>query len=308
MKKLFFYILVISVFAILSSCQVNSIFSCVKPEGKLITETYDIKDFTQIEMNIPGEVHLKQGENFSIKIVTTQNIFDLIELKQKNTLLEFKTAKNLCIDKDSLLQIYIECPVLEKFKLNGSGTVIAETGWNVKSLILVVAGSGNLFFKDITSEKSLSNVIEGSGGIKIEKIFCSTNENTISGSGELTVKEIYATEITNKIDGSGNITVKNLHKSDVLKSTLSGSGTIEISGDSEINSNEITIAGSGDINTIGIASKVVKIKVAGSGDVKVYAKQTLTARIAGSGDVYYKGDPAIDYTSSGSGELIKLKE
>ena len=66
------------------------------------------------------------------------------------------------------------------------------------------------------------------------------------------------------------------------------------------------IAGSGDIKTGKLAANNVKVSIAGSGDAKVWAKDTLKISVAGSGYVAYYGDAKVSQSVVGSGSVKRL--
>ncbi|MCA6456583.1 MAG: DUF2807 domain-containing protein, partial [Chitinophagaceae bacterium] len=56
-----------------------------------------------------------------------------------------------------------------------------------------------------------------------------------------------------------------------------------------------------------LKSENAVVKIAGSGNVKLFAAATLDVNIAGVGSVYYKGSPTIKQHVAGSGEVKKLE-
>ena len=89
-----------------------------------------------------------------------------------------------------------------------------------------------------------------------------------------------------------------------LKTSISGSGDIELTGSTDIF--DLSISGSGDIDAFRLAANNVEVSVSGSGDIDVTANKSIKARVSGSGDITYKGNPEkIDTKSSGSGDISK---
>jgi hypothetical protein len=85
--------------------------------------------------------------------------------------------------------------------------------------------------------------------------------------------------------------------------SIAGSGDFSASGSAP--TQKYSISGSGDIRAIKLEGKDVTVKIAGSGDARVWAKDTLTASIAGSGDITYAGDAKISKSVAGSGSVSK---
>lgn len=107
-----------------------------------------------------------------------------------------------------------------------------------------------------------------------------------------------------KIAGTGDM------KLDVntpsIEAEIAGSGSMTITG--ETRNQRIRISGVGDYNGDGVKSENSIVKIAGSGNVKVFAASTLDVNIAGVGSVYYKGNPVIKQKVAGSGDVKKLEE
>jgi citrate lyase gamma subunit len=147
-----------------------------------------------------------------------------------------------------------------------------------------------------------------------EKIGVSLNPN------KYTVN-VYVKNPSNiKISGQGNININNVLKTDSIKLEISGSGKIEgkiesnnlvmdISGSGEINVSgvstqaEMRISGSGDINAIDMDVERAVVKMSGSGETRINAKNELIGKISGSGNIFYKGNPKIEVDISGKGKI-----
>ncbi len=126
------------------------------------------------------------------------------------------------------------------------------------------------------------------------------------------------------VDGSGDIVSDDVFESDEIYMSVSGSGSIEIeveaeevdlkingSGDILVSGSTLKLytstSGSGDIQANRLKADDVKVKISGSGSVKVYAIEYLEAKISGSGSIYYNGNPRIDSNINGSGRLRKIR-
>lgn len=136
------------------------------------------------------------------------------------------------------------------------------------------------------------------------KVYVTTPSLTsvkMSGSGSIETELIETGEMELFVSGSGNI-LTNL-SADGVDAGVSGSGQIIISGDAA--DTKFSISGSGNIFANNLASENCRAFVSGSGNMRVFAVETLLADISGSGNVYYKGNPEIDFHVSGSGKVIR---
>ena len=207
-------------------------------------------------------------------------------------------------------------------KIKGNGNVVTKTRNVSEYDQIAVAGSfdvklvagkeGKLTIKaeENLLEYLITEVKDGKLKIKWEK---GVNINTtkellvtvpfedieavsLAGSGDVFSEDTIKTDnLKVALAGSGDINASS------ISSAVSGSGDIKLMGSSE--NLKCAIAGSGDINGYELTSNIVEVSIAGSGDIKVNAKENLKVRISGSGDVYYKGDPKQDVKVSGSGSV-----
>ncbi|MGE5328522.1 MAG: GIN domain-containing protein, partial [Deltaproteobacteria bacterium] len=91
-----------------------------------------------------------------------------------------------------------------------------------------------------------------------------------------------------------------------VKTAISGSGDITLSGKTTAEDLSVAISGSGNFKGMDYSAQDVSIKLIGSGNVDIEAKNNLYIRLAGSGNVNYKGNPAVDQSTTGSGSVKKV--
>ncbi|MEJ8800647.1 head GIN domain-containing protein [Pontibacter sp. H249] len=124
----------------------------------------------------------------------------------------------------------------------------------------------------------------------------------VSGSGYIMLEDRFRSrEFNAGVSGSGDI--KGKIDAEVLTSSISGSGTIELTGAAK--EQDIRISGSGRHYAYDLRSDRATVRISGSGKVQVDADEELDVSISGSGRVYYKGNPTTNLDVSGSGKVIK---
>ena len=104
------------------------------------------------------------------------------------------------------------------------------------------------------------------------------------------------------IRGSADADVTGL-SGDRFELSIEGSGDAKASG--KVGAVVAKVAGSGDVNASNVEARDATVEVSGSGDVEVWATDSLTVSIAGSGDVGYKGEPKVTKSVAGSGSVRK---
>jgi hypothetical protein len=140
------------------------------------------------------------------------------------------------------------------------------------------------------------------------KVFITTpklEQVELSGSGNIVGKNKFTggDKLVLRISGSGDMTLEtNTPKVDA---EISGSGSMTLSGETQ--DQKVRISGIGDYKAEGLKSERTVVRIAGSGDVRVFADADLDINIAGSGSIYYKGNATIKQHIAGSGEVKKIE-
>ncbi len=106
------------------------------------------------------------------------------------------------------------------------------------------------------------------------------------------------------LSGSTNANIRNIRGDDF---TLDVNGSTKAKLRGYIDDLIIRSNGSGDINARYVTAKHVKVKISGSGNVVVNAREGLNVDIAGSGNVKYYGRPEMEQKVAGSGKIERAK-
>ena len=109
------------------------------------------------------------------------------------------------------------------------------------------------------------------------------------------------TEFTS--DGSTDGDINNINNS-AFDIGIHGSGKLHLNGKS--GTVHITTSGSSKIDATSLISENSDIQINGSGNIQVYATNSIGVQINGSGTVKYKGEPkSVNQQINGSGKIIK---
>ena len=206
-----------------------------------------------------------------IKVYTSDNIIDLLDIKVKDNTLYIGFKKNVNVSYKKLdVRVSAET-------LNG----------------ISVAGSGDIFLKNgLQTDDNLTINVAGSGDIKGSGIKCNDMKVSVAGSGDINANNITCNNLKVSVAGSGDMILKNVTATGT-EASVAGSGSATITGTTQTAS--YSVAGSGDLLTEGYEAQRVSASVAGSGSIKCFATEFLKVRTSGSGKVGYKGNPELDY-------------
>ena len=125
----------------------------------------------------------------------------------------------------------------------------------------------------------------------------------LEGSGNITsnMAMVLGQQISIYLKGSGNISLP--ISSNSLLSSLIGSGTITVSGNTYVN--QIAVEGSGKFKAKNLISHTSNVLIEGSGEAIVNVTDSLTATVIGSGRIEYYGSPNyVNPSVTGSGSIV----
>jgi hypothetical protein len=171
----------------------------------------------------------------------------------------------------------------------------------------------------VTSPSISKILLSGSGKIEADSVSGYKLTLDVSGSGDIK-SHFYGHQFKSSISGSGLMDI--VADCDTADANISGSGKIYFEA-MNCSLTEITISGSGKAELTGSSDKAVfkvvgsgkilatdfpvieaEVRVSGSGNVYVNVSESLDAWLSGSGDLHYIGKPSINYIVSGSGKVI----
>ncbi|RKS42722.1 putative autotransporter adhesin-like protein [Gillisia mitskevichiae] len=216
-------------------------------------------------------------------------------------------------------------------KINGNGNMVSDTRstprYDEIALIgsmdvQIISGTEGKLKVDAESnlqEYILTEVKDGKLKISVEK------DVSLNPSRNMTIRVTVPVETISSLSvtGSGDVSNNGILKANELKIGVTGSGDINLnveakqlwgsitgSGDIKLNGKakdfSCKVTGSGDFMAYNLNAINVEAAVSGSGDIQVYASESLKARVSGSGDIGYKGNPEKqDFKTSGSGDISK---
>ncbi|WP_316815261.1 head GIN domain-containing protein [Pedobacter nyackensis] len=102
---------------------------------------------------------------------------------------------------------------------------------------------------------------------------------------------------------SGSGIIKANVEADKITGVISGSGAANITGKAETAS--VTLSGPGSFGSKALNIDQLSARISGKGSINISTNGSIKAVISGSGHVYYSGNPEIEKTVLGSGGVIE---
>lgn len=223
LTRFLFFVLLLSVPSIFSSCDILDSGPCLEGKGARTTEHRATTSFTAIDMRLPGKIYVSPGNNFSVSIETFSNILPEIITEIAGNTLVFRSESCLEYSNPDAI-IHITMPAIEGVELKSNGEVHLQSVPSQQILRLNLSGSGSIYYTGHTAKMNL--LLSGSGDIEL---FGSASylESTLSGSGRVLGFSLLAETVKTVLAGSG---YQQVWATESLDATITGSGNIHYKG------------------------------------------------------------------------------
>ncbi len=207
----------------------------------LPAEERKVEKFRSINVAVPGEVYLMQGEEQKVIIEGSGRVVENLVTEVKNGRLSIRMPSRWRYRRSDELYVYITMTELEGITLSGSATIYAEGPVKTGRMAVTISGSGRVELEELDANE-LDVTVSGSGrltiggGRKLEK-----SKIVISGSGRIEARNLPVENADALITGSGRC---NIHVLSDLNVRISGSGRVIYTGNPLI---DARITGSGRV-------------------------------------------------------------
>jgi hypothetical protein len=204
-------LILITVFAI-SSCNIID-SKRIKGNGKLTSKTYDLKNFSNLDLGSSMEVYITQSNDYSVKIETDENLFTYLYVRVNDgKTLEVDVKDNVNLDASGEVKVYISVPALDKVNLSGAAQLQTE----------------GKFVQDKKIEFDLSGASSGNISVRAPLV-----ELEASGASTLTV-DGESRDVKTSASGASTINSYDL-KSENADVEASGASTVHVFSSLKLN-------------------------------------------------------------------------
>jgi hypothetical protein len=229
MKKILFVSLVL----IASLQLVKAQKGPLKGSGKIISKTFDYKDFDKISLtDLSGKVEVEVGKPFSITVAIDDNLASLLSVSAGNGKLEMELTgneNNRMYIENTNINIKISLPEISVLEHRGNDNVMVN-GITGRYFRMQKSGNGDVVLKGAIDE------------FEIKK----------SGNGDINAANLLAKSVTVNSSGNGDVVV---NASNYFNATGSGNGDIKNTG-AALATATSSKSGNGDIIDAGYKEKV----------------------------------------------------
>jgi hypothetical protein len=168
------------------------------------TRTYDLADFTGIELAGPDDVVVRRGAAFAVSARGPASAIERLVISVDGDTLRVRRRGSIgWSSDDDGATVTVTMPVLTKLALAGSGTLTADTLTGARAAV-DLAGSGDIAVTNV-SANALELAIGGSGDISGSGLTAPTADVSVAGSGDVALTVTQTADIS--MIGSGDVTI-----------------------------------------------------------------------------------------------------
>ena len=199
--------------------------------------------FTGIELSIPADLYLSQGNLTEVQLEGPEDYLAKVETVVSHGKLVIRFYSKFAWWKEprGRIKVYISTPDISGLCVTGSGKIISKSKISTDDLSLSVTGSGTIDLSYLSAHELKSDVT-GSGTIRIagnEPV--ESQDILITGSGKVENAGLPSQKTKVSVTGSGKARVFAIER---LKVSITGSGSVYYKGEGILDAN---ITGSGDV-------------------------------------------------------------
>ena len=212
----------------------------VAPSGSGGTRSFQVVDFTGIELAGADDIDVKVGGAFSVRAEGPAAELDKLDIRKDGSTLRVGRKRNAAGWSSSAkgVTVYVTMPAIQAANLAGAGNLTVDKVV-AKDFDGDLAGAGDLRLGQLSATSATLN-IAGSGGIaasgQVQRL-----KIAIAGSGSVDAAGLEAAEADVSIAGSGNVAAE---VNGPAKIEILGSGDVTLGGKPQCRTSKM---GSGDV-------------------------------------------------------------
>jgi hypothetical protein len=220
-----------------AGCVVN-IQDSITGNGKVVSQTREVSEFSGIKVGSGIDVFLTQGETQSIVVEADENLQEWIKTDVTGNILNIYTEKSFRLAK--VKKVMITCKTLDKIEVSSAGDVTGLSQFKTDKLDISMSSAGDLKFEveanDITVSISSAGNVYLKGKTQMLKA-------DLSSAGDLNAFDLEAKVGDISVSSAGNAKV---FVTEEASFSSSSAGDINYKGEPRIK--EIHTSSAGSVN------------------------------------------------------------
>jgi hypothetical protein len=237
MKTIKLIILTATIILNAAGCVVN-IQDSVTGDGKVVSQTRDVVQFTGIKVGSGIDVFLTQGDVQSVEVEADENLQEWIRTEVEGNVLHIYTDKNIRLAKTK--KVNITCKTIDRIDVSSAGDVTGLTPFKTDKLDIDMSSAGDLKFEVEALEITVS--ISSAGNVSL-KGKTDTLKADLSSAGDLNAFDLIAKVGEVSVSSAGSAKV---YVTDEATFRSSSAGDIDYKGEPRVK--EIQTSSAGSVN------------------------------------------------------------
>jgi hypothetical protein len=136
MKKIVLNIVVCCCMVLATSCGISE--DCFKGNGNQVIQLFPLENFTKIKVYDGVGLVIKEGTNYEVKVITSENILDNLEVKLEGNMLVVKDNSTCNIARDyGLTTVYVTAPNITEIHSKTDQDIRSDGVLNYSDLKLI---------------------------------------------------------------------------------------------------------------------------------------------------------------------------
>ena len=206
MKKLFNLITALVVSVLTSSCftwNSNAIYC----NGEIKSVDMDFKDFQSVVVNGSADLHITQEDNFSVRVVANEEVFQHLDYKVEDGTLILQTKERVQIRAEKF-DVFVTMPSIEALGVNGASDAVVSDFSGDYSITVTVNGAGDVELRNLTLE-GISFTVNGAADLVAKDLDVKTLNVAVNGAADASL-EGKAEDVNVSIAGAGSVDIRSL--------------------------------------------------------------------------------------------------
>ena len=237
MKKINLFLALVSIISFAAGCVIN-IQDSVTGNGKVISQTRSLAEFTGVKVGSGIDVFLTQGENQLVEVEADENLQEWIRTEVNGGVLHIFTEKTIRLAKAK--KVNIVCKTIDNIDVSSAGDVTGLNRFKADRLEIDMSSAGDLKFEVDANEIDISLSSAGNADLKGTT---HTLKADLSSAGDLNAFELEAKIGDISVSSAGNARVFVIEEASFRSSSA---GNINYRGEPKIR--EIHTSSAGSVN------------------------------------------------------------
>lgn len=194
----------------------------VAGNGVTAEKTFEVKDFSRLDLNIPADVEYSKSDECTLAIRMDENLFEYLTVSVEDGTL--KIGSSVPFRNFKKLEAVLSSPTLERLDCNGAVDFISKGSLSGENFTMLVNGAADVEIASL-DVKTAAFQVNGAGDIDVNLVDAESLSLSISGAGDADLSG-KAKEVKVTVNGTGDVDLSRLDY-ETLDKKVNGVGSVK---------------------------------------------------------------------------------